>query len=298
MEIKEGYVSFQGYRTYYRIANPKGRKTPLLVLHGGPGSTHNSYEVFDDMALEDDRPIVSYDQIGCGLSSLEDPHPALWKAKTWVDELINLRQALQLKEIHLLGHSWGGMLAIIYLCDENPEGVVDVVLSSTLSSISLWCEETHRLVKFLSSEEQEAIRKAEETRDFSSLETEIANRHYAQLFIGGPWGKDDPSCLTREKKFGSESYLFAWGESEYSPSGTLKDYEYTDKLKKFSCPVLLLSGANDESTPLQNKRMFEALQSEKEWVLFANSRHMSYVEEHRAYEEKVMTFLNRHERKE
>lgn len=295
MEIKEGYVSFRGFKTYYRIANPNGKKIPLLVLHGGPGSTHNSYELFDDMALADDRPIISYDQLGCGLSALEDPHPALWKAKTWVEELMNLRTSLGLEKVHLLGHSWGGMLAIIYLCDYQPEGVIDVILSSTLSSVNLWREETHRLVKFLSEEDQKAIEKAETSGDFKSLEFYIANQHYYRLFVGGPWGDDAPDCLKRTKVVGKESYITAWGESEYSPSGTLKDYEYTERLKEIKIPVLLNSGANDESTPLQNKTMLEHLKTEKEWIIYPHARHMSYYEDHEEYEKNVMAFMNRHE---
>ena len=72
MTIKEGYISFRGYKTYYRIVNPEGKKVPLLLVHGGPGSTHNSFEVLDDLAYLDDRPVISYDQIGCGMSSLEE----------------------------------------------------------------------------------------------------------------------------------------------------------------------------------------------------------------------------------
>ena len=68
MEIKEGYMPFMGHSTYYRIVNPDGRKTPLILLHGGPGSTHNSYELLDELAFKDDRPFLMYDQIGCGLS--------------------------------------------------------------------------------------------------------------------------------------------------------------------------------------------------------------------------------------
>lgn len=295
MNIKDGYASFGKYRTYYRIANPEGKRIPLLILHGGPGSTHNSYEVLDDMAIKDDRPIITYDQIGCGKSSLASSHPELWRKETWAEELISLRKELHLDKIHLMGHSWGGMLAIIYLCDYDPKGIVDVVLSSTLSSVSLWREETHRLVKFLSKEDQKAIEKAEASKDFSSLEFQIANTNYSHLFIGGPWGKDSPKCLWRKKKVGKESYLTAWGPSEYSPSGTLEDYEYTNKLKKIKCPVLFTSGVNDESTPLQNKTMYEQITGEKEWILFPHARHMSYVEDHEDYEKGLMEFFHRHE---
>ena len=54
MNIKDGYLSFRGYKTYYRIANPDGKKIPLLLLHGGPGSTHNYLEILDDLAKKDD----------------------------------------------------------------------------------------------------------------------------------------------------------------------------------------------------------------------------------------------------
>ena len=87
MKITEGYIPFMGYQTYYRIvgeANPQ--KAPLLLLHGGPGSTHNSFEVLDFFAEEDNRQLIMYDQIGCGNSYL-DGHPELWTRETWVQEL-------------------------------------------------------------------------------------------------------------------------------------------------------------------------------------------------------------------
>jgi proline iminopeptidase len=295
MEIHEGYISFQGYRTYYRIVGAEYRKTPLLILHGGPGSTHNSYELLDDFAEKDERPIVMYDQLGCGLSALEDPHPALWKASTWVDELINLRSELHLSEIHLLGHSWGGMLSIIYLTDYAPKGVRSVVLSSTLSSARLWSQETHRLLRFLPEEEQEAIARAEKEKDFSSLEFLSANQHYLSLYVGDKPKDTDPDCLRRPKVFGKESYELAWGPCEFTPLGTLRDYEYTEKMKNIRLPVLFTSGANDESTPLQNKTMMEQIPGEKRWVLFAKSRHMSYYEEHDLYEEELKRFLDAHD---
>lgn len=295
MTIKEGYISFRGYKTYYRIVNPEGKKVPLLLVHGGPGSTHNSFEVLDDLAYLDDRPVISYDQIGCGMSSLEDSHPSLWVKETWANEVINLREKLGLKKIHLLGHSWGGMLSIIYLIDYKPEGVLSATLSSTLSSVELWRKETHRLVKYLSDEDQKAIKEAEETQDFSALEFQIANQNYTDMFIFGEDKATLPECIKRKKNPGTESYITAWGKCEFSPSGTLKNYEYTDKLKEIRCPVLLFSGANDESTPLQNKVMFENLTCKKKWYLFENSNHRSYVQEHDKYVEKLISFLNENE---
>lgn len=292
MEIKTDYVSFNGYKTFYRIVNPNGKKTPLILLHGGPGSTHNSFEVLDSLAFKDDRPIIMYDQLGCGLSSLDGSYKKLWVKDTWLEELINLREKLNIEECHILGHSFGGMLLIMYLCDYYPSMVKSAILSSTLSSVKLWSEETHRLITYLSKEDQESIKIAEETNNFSSLEFVLANKHYSEKFISGPFIKGMPECLLREKKRGVESYITAWGESEFTPSGTLRFYEYTDKLHKISCPVLLFSGCNDESTPYQNKNMFDNITSSKEWFLFKNSRHMSYFEENELYINKLISFLN------
>ena len=93
MEIKEGYMPFKGYRTYYRITNPNGSKTPIIFCHGGPGSTHNFFEIFDEFAYDDDRPVVLYDQLGCGKSYVKEGlNDDLWNKETWVSELIALRK--------------------------------------------------------------------------------------------------------------------------------------------------------------------------------------------------------------
>ena len=111
MKITEGYMPYLGYSTYYRIAGECiGNKKPLLLLHGGPGSTHNYFEVLDKLA-EEGRAIISYDQLGCGNSYVEG-HSELWCTKTWMNELIELRKHLGLDELHLLGQSWGGMLSM------------------------------------------------------------------------------------------------------------------------------------------------------------------------------------------
>lgn len=297
--IKDGFVSFLGYKTYYRIVNPCGKKVPLIICHGGPGSTHNSYEVLDDMAFQEDRPIVRYDQLGCGLSSLSSPHTYLWNKETWMDELNNLREKLGLKKIHLRGHSWGGRLVLLYLLDRKPDGVLSVTLSSTLSSASLWKEETHHLLSFLPSYEKEALLKAEEAMDFSSLEYHNAYEDYYHLFIGGPFVKGvDPECLTREKIQGTEAYLTAWGPCEFAPTGTLKDYEVTSRRKEITCPVLLISGERDESTPYQNKVRFDSLLNarEKKWCLYPDCPHRTYVYQKKKFEEDLFSFLNEHDR--
>ena len=160
MKIEEGYMPYLGHQTYYRVVGEQsGNKKPLIVMHGGPGSTHNYFEVLDEMAV-DGRQIIMYDQLGCGKSAVPS-QPELWTAETWVNELIALREHLGLDEVHLLGQSWGGMLEIIYVCDYAPKGIKSMVLSSTLPSAKLWAQEQHRMIKFMSEEDQAAIAKAE-----------------------------------------------------------------------------------------------------------------------------------------
>lgn len=281
MKTTEGYMPYLGYQTYYRIVGEcKDGKKPLLLLHGGPGSTHNYFEVLDALA-ETGRAVISYDQLGCGNSYVEG-HPELWCQKTWDEELIQLRRHLGLDEVHLLGQSWGGMLAIEYLCDYAPEGITSVILSSTLSSASLWAHEQHRMIRFLSEEDQKAIQEAEAAGNFDSPAYLAANDRFMLRHCAGEVTEDSPECLRRPKKSGAEAYLYGWGPNEYNPTGSLGNWEYTDKLDRITCPALIINGTNDLCTPLVAKTMYDRIPNAK-WELFDGCRHMCFVEENKKY---------------
>ena len=281
MKIREGYMPFMGYQTYYRIAGEGSTdKVPLLLLHGGPGSTHNYFEVLDRLA-ESGRQVISYDQLGCGLSYVEG-RPELWTAETWSRELAALREYLGLEQVHLLGQSWGGMLAIRYLSEEAPVGVCSVILSSTLSSASLWAKEQHRMIRYMDPADQAAIARAEETGDFSAPEYEAANEHFMLRHAAGAVTADSPECLRRPKRSGKEAYLYGWGPNEYNPTGSLKEFEYTEKLKDWKTPALIISGTDDLCTPLIAKTMYDAIPDAR-WELFRGCRHMCFVEDNERY---------------
>lgn len=281
MKITEGYMPFKDYKTYYRVVGEQGQgKKPLILLHGGPGSTHNYFEVLDEMAV-DGRQLIMYDQLGCGKSAVPS-NPSLWTKETWTEELIALREHLGLDEVHILGQSWGGMLAIIYACDYQPKGIKSLILSSTLPSAKLWAQEQHRMIKFMSEEDQAAIAKAEATGNYDDPAYLAANDRFMVRHAAAVPTADSPEPLRREKVAGTESYITGWGPNEYSPTGTLHDYEYTDKLPNLNIPSLVTSGTNDLSTPLVAKTMFDAIPNAK-WELFAYSRHMPFVEEKPKY---------------
>ena len=174
-------MPFMGYQTYYRIVGEPSEKAPLLLLHGGPGSTHNYFEVLDCIA-DTGRQVISYDQIGCGNSYL-DGHPELWTLKTWIDELIAIREHLHLDAVHILGQSWGAMQAIAYAIDQKPAGIKSLILSSGHASSALWASEQHRLIKYMSDEDQEAIRRAEATGKWDDPDYLRANEHYFELYV-------------------------------------------------------------------------------------------------------------------
>ena len=288
--ITEGYMPYLGYQTYFRIADG-GDKTPIILLHGGPGSTHNYFELLDRIA-DTGRKVIMYDQLGCGKSYL-DGHPELWKPDTWIDELISLREYLHLDHVHLLGQSWGGMLEIAYLIDRKPEGIASIILSSTLSSSSLWAHEQHRLISFMSEEDQNAIAYAEKNNAWNDPAYLKANDHFMKLHCSDI-RDTDPECLRREKRSGTEAYLYAWGPNEYNPTGTLKNFEYTDRLHEIHVPALIMSGTNDLCTPLIAKTMYDHLNDAK-WELFDGARHMCFAEQTDHYCDVLSTWLTEHD---
>ena len=294
MEIREGYMPFLEYKTYYRVVGKNtGNKKPLVLLHGGPGSTHNYFEVLDRIAEEDGRQLVMYDQIGCGNSYVEN-RPDLWNSKVWIEELIELRKHLGLDEIHLLGQSWGGMQTLEYVCNYKPEGLKSIILSSTLPASWLWAEEAQRMIAQMPQDMQDAIKKATESGDYSSPEYQAAEAEYMRQHCAGEVTENDPECLRRPKKSGRESYIVGWGPNEFTPLGTLKDYDVIDKLGDIKEPALIINGGNDLCTPYVAKFMYDRIPN-SEWELFRTCRHMCFVEDNDHYVEVLKKWMNKND---
>ena len=290
MKIVEGYMPFEGFKTYYRIvgeANPD--KAPLVLLHGGPGSTHNYFEVLDKLA-ESGRQLIMYDQIGCGHSYVEG-HPELFNAETWIKELVALREHLGLEEIHLLGQSWGGMQAIWYAIEHQPKGIKSYILSSTLASAKLWEVEQKRRIAYMEPAYRDALLNAETTGDYSSDAYNEALDKFMDLYCAGEVTEEAPECLRRPKKSGKEAYIVGWGHNEFSPTGTLAGYEFTDRLHEIKEPCLITSGAIDLSSPFIAKEMYDRLPN-SQWELFQYSRHMPFVEENEKFMAVLEKWLN------
>src|SRR5215472_12839710 len=140
----EGFLPFHGYRTWYHIVGngEEPGKLPLLVLHGGPGASHDYLEPLEAMASTG-RRVIFYDQLGGGNS--DHPHdPLLWTVGLFVEELGVVRRSLGLDRLHILGQSWGGMLGMEYALTQ-PQGLASLIAVSSPASMKRWVEEANRL---------------------------------------------------------------------------------------------------------------------------------------------------------
>lgn len=285
------FISFLGYKTYYEVYGKDSDSAPVIFLHGGPGSTCDSFRSLTKYVDITGRKWILYDQLGCGNSSSDLPI-YLYSSKTWIEELENLIKKLQLEEYYLLGHSWGGMLAILYTLKSEHVGLKGLILSSTLSSAKLWYEEGQRLMSYLSEEDQKAL----SSFNNQSLEYQIAQLHYYQRYVSSN-KKTSNEYISQQLSSHNLSYQIAWGNDEFTPTGELKDYEVTDQLKQIKVPTLILSGTDDESTPLINKTIYDNLGGYKEWILTPNSNHSSFINNQK-YVEQINKFIRKVDKNE
>jgi proline-specific peptidase len=286
----EGFISFHGYHVWYRIVggDADSRRLPLLCLHGGPGMPHDYLEPLEGIAATG-RRVIFYDQLGCGNS--DRPHdPSLWTIALFVEEVGAVRRALGLDRIHLLGQSWGGMLAMEYVLT-RPAGLVSLTLASTLASTPRWISEANRLRAELPPEVQATLLKHEEastTSDPAYGEAMMVfyRRHFCRL---DPW----PECVERTfERLGGEVYNTMWGPSEFHATGTLRDWDIRHRLGEIQTPTLITSGRHDEATPAMTEAMHRSIPG-SEWVIFEHSAHLAHVEEPERFIRVLGEFLER-----
>ena len=167
----EGRISTGGLETWYRVVGdptgPHPRKLPVLALHGGPGLPHESLEPLEAMA-DGGRPVVLYDQLGCG-NSTRPADPELWGVAPFLGELSAVRRELGLQRIHLLGHSWGGMLAMEHAL-AGADGLASLVLVGAVVSGPMVFECRQRFYGKLPPGAREAIRRHEAAGTFDDPE--------------------------------------------------------------------------------------------------------------------------------
>ena len=292
IQTKEGFVPFRGYNVWYRVVGDReaSGKLPLLCLHGGPGATHDYLEPLEAMAATG-RRVIFYDQLGAGNS--DHPHnPSMWSVQLFVEELGVVRRALGLDRMHLLGQSWGGMLAMEYALTQ-PDGLTSLVVADSPASMPQWVAEADRLRADLPRDVQQALLKHEAAGTTDSTEYQEAmlvfyRRHLCRV-------DPLPDCVNRTfEKLAQypEVYNTMNGPSEFHVIGTLKNWDITKRLREIRVPTLVIGGRYDEATPAITETIHRGI-SGSQWVIFENSSHMPHVEETEHYMQVLREFLSR-----
>jgi L-proline amide hydrolase len=293
---QEGMAPFGSYRTWYRVTGDlSARKAPLVVLHGGPGCTHDYVDAFKGIAARG-RAVVHYDQLGNGRSThLRDKGANFWTPRLFLDELENLLRHLNIDgRYHVLGQSWGGMLAAEHAVTQ-PKGLRALVIANSPASMELWVREANRLRDELPPQVQATLLKHEKagTTDHSEYKDAVRvfyDRHVCRVT---PW----PEEVARTFKAIDEDptvYMTMNGPSEFHVIGNLKTWSIIDRLDRIRVPTLLISGRYDEATPAVVQPFADRIKDVR-WEIFENSSHMPHVEETERCLKVVGDFLDQHD---
>ncbi len=291
MTSTEGRLTIEGRETWYRVTGDLSTGVPLVLLHGGPGAAHDYLDSLTRLASED-RAVVHYDQVGCGLSThLPEAPKEFWTVQLFLDELSSLLAHLGIADNYdVLGQSWGGMLGAEHAIT-RPKGLRKLILSNSPASIALWVSEANRLRADLDPVTQERLTRYEALAEYDNPEYLEAvqvfyDRHVCRVI-------PNPEEVQRSfRQMGEDPtvYMTMNGPTEFHCIGSLVDWSVVDRVHQIEVPTLLLSGQYDEATPATVQPFADAIPDVR-WHIFENSSHMPFVEEPEAFDEVVLNFL-------
>jgi L-proline amide hydrolase len=299
--VQDGYAGFEDHQTWYRVvgdlsaARAGHGPAPLVTLHGGPGATHDYLLSLADLA-GDGRAVIFYDQTGNGNSAhFPDRGAGYYTVDLFARELAGLIDHLGIgARYHVLGQSWGGMLAQEHAI-AAPAGLRSAVLSNTAASFGAFAVEAGRLRAALPPEVEETLRRHEDAGTTSNPEYAEAcdvfySRHVCRL---DEW----PAEVLRSFELidiDPTVYHTTNGPSEFHVIGSFKDWTARGRLSRIAVPALVISGRHDEATPAVQADLVAGIK-ESEQVILEESSHMPFWEERDAYMAAVGDFLRRHD---
>jgi proline iminopeptidase len=292
---QEGFVDAHGVMIYYKIL---GRGEPLLIVHGGPGASHDYFLPYL-LPLARHNQLVFIDERGSGRSEkLEDPSG--YTVENMVEDVEAVRQALGLGKISLLGHSYGGVLAQAYAL-KYQANLSHLVLGSTFASTKGLNEVFVRMKEKMSPELRDRINKMEADGLYGHGLPYEQNR-YTTGYMVAAWGegyfpylyhnRPDANYDPQENgKMSWDLYREMWGShGEFVIDGNLKSVEYTDRLATIKVPTLILVGDHDESDPSLSEAMHAKIAGSK-LVILPSSGHMTFVDQPGMFLKAVDDFL-------
>jgi len=284
----EGYIEVTGGKVWYNIAG-EGDQTPIILLHGGPGVP--SYYLNPLIELSNDRPVIFYDQLGCGRSA-QDIDTTLMTVESYVNQLEELRVGLGIKDFYLYGSSWGTMLGMDYYL-KYPDHVKAIIFSSPCLSAQRWSADADTLIATLHDSIQQIIQTSLVNKDFKTPEYLGAVEVYYKNFVTRTHTPDIDSALAH---IGTPIYEYMWGPSEFIALGTLKNYDRTNRLHEIKVPTLFMAGEFDEARP-STVQFYQSLVPGSSFELMKNAGHLTMQDNPQQDIQTIRAFLNSVEKK-
>lgn len=283
---EQGFIDVDGGRVWYESAG-QGSRT-LLLLHGGPGGNCEDLEPFLDLADLGLR-VVRYDQLG----SWRSEHPddaSLWRVPRFVAEVEQVRQALGLGQMQLLGQSWGAFLALEYALHHG-ENLRGLILASGAASTAECVAGMNAWKLELPREEQRIMAEHESRAEYDHpAYLEAVEMLYRRNFCR-VWPYPEPLARAMEH-MSAPVYNTMWGPNEFTCTGNLIEWNRSDRLGEISVPTLITVGEFDEVHPSCARTLHRGIVG-SEMVVFSGCGHAVPLEDPARYQETLLRFLDR-----
>ena len=295
--MQEGFVDSHGALIYYMSV---GRGAPLVIVHGGPGASHDYFLPYLLPLMRTSR-LVFIDERGSGKSSkFEDA--SQYTVANMVEDIETVRQSLGLGKIGLLGHSFGGALVQAYAF-KYQKYLSHLILGSTFPSTKELNDALAKIKSEINPKDLARLNALEAAGLFDKGETWEHGRYtdeYAKLAWGVGYfpyvyqNHPDPSYDPVSSNTGTawDVYREMWGShGEYVVDGNLVEVEYLDKLSQIKVPTLIIVGDHDESDPKMSKEMHEKIAG-SQLVILPRSGHMTFVDQPEQFLKAVRDFVS------
>lgn len=265
----------------------------MLLLHGGPGATHEYFEAFDSYFPAAGIEYYYYDQLGSAYSDQPD-EPELWELPRFVDEVEQVRQALGLDQnnFYLLGHSWGGILAIEYAL-QYQQHLKALIISNMMASIPAYNEyATNVLMPAMDQTvlaEIKHLEAAGRTADPRYMELLIPH-HYEQHVLRMPADQWPDPVNRTFKHLNLAIYVPMQGPSELGASGKLANWDRTSDLERIAVPTLVIGARYDTMDPAHMEMMASKVRKGR-YLFCPNGSHLAMYDDQTTYVNGVIQFV-------